>query len=149
MPTNWSVPTVAQVESVLDKSIVEKLRDSNRPDTGNSKLDTLLSMVVLRVRAAVLSGSRNNVSATVGSVPPDGLHYTILLTARALINTMPTAVSALSINDDFVKQCDKAEAWLTDLRKGLRCTPPIDPANEISGPDWGSDALVDLSTDGV
>lgn len=135
------------VEAILDKSIVDKLRDSNRADSGDSKLKTILSFVVERVRAAVVSGSRNSVSATPGSVPPDGLQHTLYLAARALLNTIPTASASLNATSDFVKQCDKAEDWLSELRKGLRVTPPIDPAVELSGPTWGSDALVDTTTD--
>jgi hypothetical protein len=149
MATNWVVPNTSDVRAVLADPAVDRANAIGATDS-LTRLDSLLLMTIARVRGVIDSSSRNPLSATASSVPPEAQFHVAVLTARALVNSIPTMASALEPGNEFSNYTQKAEDWLKDVRNGLRVTLPTDPLTPaLSGPTWGSDTFIDLTTDGT
>ncbi len=147
MATNWVVPTAADLRKVLANPVVDKLNQAGEEGSA-PRAAAILALVVKRFRGVIKNNSRNQISATAGSIPDECELHVLALTARILINSIPTASSTLGVTDDFLAAlCTPAEDWLKSVRDGYRVTVPTDPESELAGPDFGGTTYVDMTTD--
>lgn len=147
MASNWSVLTPGDVRAVLSEPMVEKANSIGAGDV-TTRLEALISMVTERVRGVIRASSRNTVSGTKGSVPPEAKQHAAILVARALINSVPTMAAAVETSTEWSSYVGKAESWLDAVKGGMRVTPPTDPEQSLSGPKFGSQFVhQDLTTD--
>ncbi len=141
MATNWIVPIAADLSIVLAQPVIDKAIEVGNDST---KIAKMLVVVVARVRGVIKNNSRNQVSATAGSIPPESKQHVLILTAHQLIDSIPGMSATMATSEEFAKLYTKAEDWLTDIKKGGRVTVPNDPDADLAGPDCSAN-YVDLS----
>jgi len=146
MPTNWVVPTVADISDVFAQPAIDKASGIGAIDT-STKLANIIALVVARVRNTIANNSRGHqVSATAGSVPPEAKQYCLLMAVRQLIDSVPAMAGAIGMSDNFNTLYTEAKDWLQYVQDGGSVLNPTDPEPEtISGPDSNQN-YVDLST---
>jgi hypothetical protein len=126
--------------------------DDNQ-DTQTEKLQAAIDAVVARIRGAIQVGNRTPLSATAGSVPPEGKQHTLNLAVELLVASTPNMNFA--IKEIFEGMLKESKEWLKNLRMGVPVEYPTDPAtSDASGSTVGSTGgggdivgEVDLTTD--
>ncbi len=145
MATNWIVPVSDDLSIVLAQPVIDKAIEVGKVDASTTVAD-VLALVVARVRGVIRNNSRNQLSATAGSIPPESKQHVLILTARQLIDAIPGMSATMATSEEFGKLYTKAEDWLTDIKKGGNVTVPSDPDADLVGPDCSAN-YVDLGID--
>ncbi len=145
MSTNWIVPVAADLSIILAQPVIDKAIEVGKVDASTTVAD-IMALVVARVRGVIKNNSRNQLSATVGSIPPESKQHVLILTAHQLIDSIPGMSATMSTSEEFGKLYTKAEDWLKEIKEGGNVTVPSDPDADLVGPAI-SDNYVDLSID--
>jgi hypothetical protein len=136
MATNWTVPTVDDLQAYLNVKLVDATNPDS--DSGISRADVVLSSVVARVRAAIGAGNWVPLSLTTDSVPPEAKQHVLVLVAAAMMASTPQILQYAN-SDIFKGQWDAAEKFIKDAQAGEPMTIPTDPDPSAtpSSPTWG------------
>jgi len=122
----WQIPTAADVQTLMHSGVIAAGNEKD-DQTSNERLPGLLGLVVARVRGAIDAGGKVALSATEGSVPPEGMFHTIVLTVNALSASTPD-LARFALGDAFQKLVQGAEDWLKAVQEGkMMVSEPGDP----------------------
>lgn len=159
MATSWKVPTTDYLQTVMSGIILDAVEDTdgedNSADDQAAKMTYALEQAVARVRGAIGNGNRTPLSATAGSVPPEGLNFTLVLAVEILVNSQPNMNWA--IKDGFSDSLKEAKDWIQQLRDSEPTDYPTDPitvdASGFAVADGGNagdvQGEVDMTTDSL
>jgi hypothetical protein len=127
MPTNWITPTPDGLAVVMDEQVLAPL-------AGKA---AALRLTVARVRGAVSQSQHVPVSATAGSVPPEGEEHTLVMAVALLAAARPNLAQLADEGGHqtgFGARVERAERWLDAVLKGrdeqgrvFTVTMPTDP----------------------
>lgn len=122
--TNWAVPTVDDVNTVMNTFVVGSANEQFA--SGDVRVTKLLSLCVNIVRGAIGVGGRSPISLTPGSVPPEAVDVVLMLVVERLINSTPRL--AKFVESDWAGWTIKdARDWVKEVRQGQAVTQPADP----------------------
>jgi hypothetical protein len=163
----WTAPAGTDLWQIVSKKVVEKVDEDSAGGTvpGND-LDTSLDSrakqavahAVAEVRGAIEACGRYPVSATAGTVPPEGVNHTLAIAAWRLCLPVPSLLAILMADGGMFSPITTlyrdACKWVDGLRAGGSFTEPTDPCGvdyetevsasnpAVSGIRWG-DSLAD------
>ena len=158
----WTAPAGTDLWQIVSKKVVEKVDEDSAGGTvpGND-LDTSLDSrakqavahAVAEVRGAIEACGRYPVSATAGTVPPEGVQHTLAIAAWRLCLPVPSLLAILMADggafSPITTLYKDAMAWVKGLRDGGSFTMPDDPCGAdyqtevsasnpaVSGIRWG------------
>src|SRR5574343_480594 len=127
MAQAWTAPAYTDLWQIVSRKVVLKVEEDSAggADATNdfdSSLDT-------RAKEA---GGRYPVSATAGTVPPEGVRHTLVMAAYALCRPVPSLLAVLMNEGGGFSPMGKlytdACKWVDMLRTGGSFTMPDDPA---------------------
>ena len=155
--TNWFVPTADWLANSMSGAVLTRVElpdvQGQQTSLPTDKANYALQNVVNRVRGAIGKGNRTPLSQTAGSVPPEGVQFTLALTVESLVSSVPNM--GWTITPEFVDIIKDAKAWLKDLASGEPTDWPTDPIGtdasgyQVATGTVGGDMQgeIDLSTD--
>jgi hypothetical protein len=125
MATNWIVPTVDDLGTYLNTSVLAG-GDEDLP-SGDNRSDRLKTVCTDIIRAAIRVGGRTALSSTTGSIPPEAMDIWLALMVERLMVSTPR-LSDFADSAMAKRLLDSAYKWLQNMRDGENdCTPPQDP----------------------
>ena len=127
--TNWFVPTPDWFTTSLSGVIIGRVAQTDVQGSNTSlptdKEKYALEWAVNRVRGAISKGNRTPLSATLASVPPEGVQFTLAIGAEALVGSIPNM--GWSIGPNALEILKEAKSWLKSLGDGEPTDYPTDP----------------------
>lgn len=141
MATNWTVPTVNDLTTVLSLYVQsqsnEQVGDGSAPDMAvdlaqPNRLSECLSKAVSEFRAAIRTGNRVPISETSDSLPPECVRPALNLAAYQMVSAMPSLQMVLltetnGVYSPLLTFYKEARAMKDSIRRGLVVTIPSDP----------------------
>lgn len=140
MATNWTVPLITDLDSVLT-SVVTNPADETL--TVGTRKSATLALIVANIRGTIGAAGRVPLSLTASSVPPEAAQHALILTVQMLVGAKPNLIQAVvgpngSIYIPFNDLVKKANDWLKGIKDGDTCTVPTDPDTDfVGGIMWG------------
>ena len=141
MAQAWTAPAYTDLWQIVSKKVVLKVEEDSAggADATNdfdSSLDTrakeAVAHAVAEVRGAIEACGRYPVSATAGTVPPEGVRHTLVMAAYALCLPVPSLLAVLMNEGGAFSPMQRlytdACKWVDGLRAGGSFTMPDDPA---------------------
>lgn len=146
MPTNWSVPTGADVRKVLSLLVEEKSNQNTGADYSSAdpyndaeanRRDDLVNQAVAELRGRIRQAGRVPLSVTAGSVPAESVRHVLNHAAWQLVISTPSLqmviVTEKGVSAPFAKFYEEACQYFDKVATGQICpVPPTDPC----GQDW-------------
>lgn len=141
MSQPWTAPAYTDLWQIVSRKVVLKVEEDSAggADSTNdydSTLDTrakeAVAHAVAEVRGAIEACGRYPVSATAGTVPPEGVRHTLVIAAYMLCLPVPSLLAVLMNEGGAFSPMGKlygeACKWIESLRAGGSFTMPDDPA---------------------
>lgn len=145
MSVAWKVLAVADLKPFLVSEQVEALNSSSLGTGQNPRFDDAMPHVAARVRNKIASCSRNQLSATANSVPPEMVMHTALLIIEALQPGL-----GITLTEDQKAQIETAKE---DLNRVAECkdvvSEPSDPLTPGPAQTGGYVKVVSAATRGA
>ncbi len=142
MATNWIIPTVGGMDSILNAAVV----NLGAAPLSDGKA-TALRLAVAKVRGAINRGGVTPLSATAEAVPPEGEQAVLVKAIQTVIGQPGLMPKAQDMKDGFDKLIEEADAWIESCEMGKAVTTPTDPDTGYVGSLYGSESeKVDMGT---
>jgi hypothetical protein len=122
--TNWITLQLSDLNNYLASAQVHALDTASLATGQTGRFAALMTDVVARMRVAIQSQTRNQISATALTLPPELKWVGCYL----VIEAMQAALPGLKLSDEQRDQIKRAENQLRRVADGLEAvTTPLDP----------------------
>ena len=139
MATNWIVPTVQSLATILDQPLIDQCNqnipsipgplDYSKPNQAAQ----LLALEVQTIQSYIISSGRFPLSLTPGAIPPESeIHCLVSVVFKLVISTPSVLQQLLTQNENFplARQFAAAQEFFKQLREApseLSLVLPTDP----------------------
>ena len=139
MPTNWVVPTVQSLATILDQTLIDQC-NQNVPTipgpldyTQPNQAGLLLALEIQTIQSYIISSGRFPLSLTPSAIPPESeIHCLVSVVFKLVVSTPSTLQQLLTQDESFplARQFAAAQVFFKQLREApseLSLVLPTDP----------------------